>query len=82
MASSSRRRHARNGRRMQYAPRLSGFTAPESVGADYASKPAEPPTGGRPLRPGRARSVGDPTCLLRGGWAFHALWVARSAMEH
>jgi hypothetical protein len=74
---------------MKDAPRLSGFTAPESARADFASKPAEPPTGGRPQRPGKASSVGawtgplgGPwTGLLRGRLTFHTLRVARSAME-
>ena len=65
---------------MKDAPRLSGFTA---------CKPAEPPTGGRPQRPGKASSVGAWTGPLGGPWAgllrgrltFHTLRVASSATE-
>ena len=66
---------------MKDAPRLSGFTSPESARADYASKPSDPPTGGRPLRTGRARSVGDPTCLLRRRLSFHGRRVVGSDVE-
>jgi hypothetical protein len=57
---------------MKDAPRLSGFTS---------CKPAEPPTGGRAGRFGAAVRGGPWTGLLRGRLTFHALWVARSAME-
>ena len=58
---------------MKDAPCLSGFTA---------CKPAEPPTGGRPQRPGKASSVGAWTGLLQGCAIFHALRVACSAMDN
>jgi len=59
---------------MKDAPRLSGLTAPESALADFASKPAEPPTGGRAGRFGAAVRVGP--------WTVHALWVARCAVKN
>ena len=58
---------------MKDAPRLSGFTA---------CKPADPPTGGRAGRFGAAVRGGPWPGLLRGGLTFHALWVARCAMEN
>jgi len=58
---------------MKDASRLSGFTA---------CKPAEPPTGGRAGHFGAVVRGGPWTGLLRGPSIFHALRVARSAMEH
>ena len=46
---------------MKDAPRLYGRTA---------CRPSEPPTGGRPLRPGKASSVGAWTGLLHGRLTF------------
>jgi hypothetical protein len=91
---------------MKDAPRLSGFTAPESARADFAGKPAESwrcrrqaplrpvqacagrpgaaglsPTGGRAGRFAAAVRGGPWTGLLQGRLTFHALWIARGAVE-
>jgi len=47
-----------------------------------ACRPSEPPTGGRPRRPGKASSVGAWTGLLRGRSAFDGLRVTRSTKEN
>jgi len=61
--------------------RLYGLTAPESARADFACRPAEPPTGGRAGRFGAAVRGGPWPGLLRGRLTFHALWVACCAVE-
>jgi hypothetical protein len=75
---------------MKDAPRLSGLTA-------YKPAESWPCQRQAPLRPvqacaGRLGAAGlSPTegragrfgaAVLGGPWTFHALWVARSALEH